>query len=418
MSEILKKLREERARIVTEMRQMINSAEKETRGLNADEQLKWDKMDNDITDLDKRIADIEKLEIRESLLRQSAGSIAQLQAGQHQEQRETGSIDETATFRSWLRNGMEEMTPEQRQFMRGRAVNGPEFRALSSGTGNTGGFTVAQDFYNQLEVAMKMWGGMLDVAEIIRTDTGATLPMPTLNWTTAVATIVGENVAGSLDATTPFGSINLSSFTYRTPILPVSYEFLQDSAFNESTIIDAFGEQLGRGLNAHLTTGTGTGQPQGIITGATSGKVGTTGQTTSVIYDDLIDLEHSVDPAYRVNAKFMMHDTSLKVVKKIKDTTGVPIFIHDVTSAMKNTILGYPVQINQDVAVMAANAKSIAFGRLDKYKVRIVRDVVMLRLTERYADSLQVGFIGFLRADGRLLDAGTNPVKYYTNSAT
>ena len=67
---------------------------------------------------------------------------------------------------------------------------------------------------------------------------------------------------------------------------------------------------------------------------------------------------------------------------------------------------------------MAANAKSILFGRLDKYKVRVVQDVRMLRLTERYADNLQVGFVAFLRCDGRLLDAGTNPVKHYANSAT
>lgn len=418
----LKKLREERARVAQEMRTMYDLAEKENRGFNAQEDEQWKKAEADIEALDVRIANAEKLEQREALLGQSQGLLAggdipnaENRAGEHGD---PNKIDEAATFRNWLRSGMEDLTLEQRQWMQGRRVDSKEVRALAAGTNNAGGFTVAQDFYNKLEIAMKMWGGMLNVSEILRTDTGATLPMPTLNWTTLVATIIGENVQSTLDTSTPFGAVNLGAYTYRTLVLPISYEFLQDSAFGEGTIIDAFGEQLGRGLNAHLTTGTGTGQPQGIVTAATSGKVGTTGQTLTVIYDDLVDLEHSVDPAYRANAKWMLHDSSLKVIKKLKDLNGLPLFVPAVSGAAYDTILSYPYQINQDMPVMAANAKSIVFGRLDKYKTRIVKDVTMLRLVERYADFLQVGFLGFMRADGKLLDAGTNPVKFYQNSAT
>ena len=155
---------------------------------------------------------------------------------------------------------------------------------------------------------------------------------------------------------------------------------------------------------------------------STSGKVGTTGQTTTVIYDDLIDLQHSIDPAYRPGAQFMFHDNSLKVIRKIKDSQNRPIFVPGYESGspggVPDSILGNGFQINQDMAQMAANAKSILFGALNKYKLRMVKDVTMLRLVERYADQLQVAFILFLRADGRLLDAGTNPVKYYQNSAT
>jgi HK97 family phage major capsid protein len=418
----LKQLREERARVATEMRSMYDAAEKENRGFNAQEDEQWKKAETDISALDVRIANAEKLEQREAMLNQSAGLFA---GGNNQEQEQRGGqdqegngINEGDTFRSWLRAGMEDLSLEQRQWMQGRRVDSKEVRALASGTNAAGGFTVAQDFYNQLEVAMKMWGGMLNVAEIIRSATGAALPMPTLNWTAKVASIIGENVQSTLNTDTPFGSVTLNAYTYRTEILPMSYEFLQDSAFPEGRIIDAYGEQLGRGLNAHLTTGTGTGQPQGIVTAATSGKVGTTGQTLTVIYDDLVDLEHAVDPAYRPNAKWMFHDSTLKVLKKLKDSTGLPLFVPAVSGAAYDTILSYPYQINQDMPVMAANAKSIVFGRLDKYKARIVRDMTMVRLVERYADFLQVGFIGFLRADGKLLDAGTNPVKFYQNSAT
>lgn len=178
-----------------------------------------------------------------------------------------------------------------------------------------------QDFRDQLEIALKAYGGMLQVADVLRTDTGATLPMPSFNFTNVIASIVGENTAGSTDSSTPFGVANLGAFTYRSPILPVSYEFLQDSAFGEGFLIDALAGTIARALNAHFTTGTGTGQPRGIVTDAVSGKVGTTGQTLSVIFDDLVDLIHSIDPAYRASGcKFMMHDSSLKVARKLKDT--------------------------------------------------------------------------------------------------
>jgi HK97 family phage major capsid protein len=106
------------------------------------------------------------------------------------------------------------------------------------------------------------------------------------------------------------------------------------------------------------------------------------------------------------------------MVKKLKDTQGRPLFQPGLANKEPDTINGYPYQINQSMAVMAANAKSIAFGQLSKYFIRNVAQIEVLRLTERYADFGQVGFLAFSRADGNLLDAGTNPVKYYANSAT
>ena len=146
--------------------------------------------------------------------------------------------------------------------------------------------------------------------------------------------------------------------------------------------------------------------------------VGQVGQTTSVIYEDLVDLEHSVDPAYRAEAEFMFHDDTLKVLKKLKDADGRPLWLPGVAVREPDTILGYNYVINQDMPIMAANAKSILFGDFSKYMIRDVMDLMLLRLVERYADFAQVGFIAFSRHDGDLLDAGTNPIKHYANSAT
>ena len=412
----LQEMREARAKLATEMRQLHDLAEKEDRGFSTDEDEKWAKMNADIEALDARIEREERLGGLEDAGHTSLPGVGT----QRTEPREpdTPEVNHGEAFRSFLVNGISGLTPEQRQVMQASFRSDPEMRAFSAGTDNTGGYTVPEDFYNQLEVAMQAYGGMLEAGDIIRTDSGATMPMPTFNYTGVAASILSENTQASSDSSTPFGVVNLDAYMYVSPILPVSYQFLQDSAFGEGFLADALGESLGRGLNAHLTTGTGSSQPNGIVTAATLGKTGATGQTATVTYDDLIDLVHSVDPAYRPQARWMFHDSTLKVVKKLKDDQSRPLWLPGLATGDPDTINGYTYVINQSMASMAANAKSILFGALDKYKVRIVRDVSMLRLTERYADYLQVGFIAFMRADGDLLDAGTNPVKYYANSAT
>jgi HK97 family phage major capsid protein len=118
-----------------------------------------------------------------------------------------------------------------------------------------------------------------------------------------------------------------------------------------------------------------------------------------------------------VAAKFMMHDSTLKAIKKLKDTSGRPLFLPGISSAAPDTILGYPFQINQSMGVLGTTIKSILFGALDKYIVRDVRGIELLRLDERFAEFGQVAFLAFARFDGNLLNAGTNPVKYFINAA-
>jgi HK97 family phage major capsid protein len=142
-----------------------------------------------------------------------------------------------------------------------------------------------------------------------------------------------------------------------------------------------------------------------------------------VTYDSLVDLQHSVDPAYRDlgNCRFMMNDDSVKVVKKIKDTQGRPIFLpgYDPANNGKlDTLLGHAIQVNQSVAVMAANAKSILFGDFQNYVIRDALDIQMMRFTDSaYATKGQVGFLAMMRSGGNLMDVGGS-IKAYRNSAT
>jgi HK97 family phage major capsid protein len=298
-------------------------------------------------------------------------------------------------------------------------VSRPETRDLSVGVNATGGFTVPQDFYQQLIEAQKWFGGMrASRATVLTTDNGELLPIAMEDDTSNVGVIVTENTAITAQDVA-FTQTSLSQYMYTSKLVRVSYQLLQDSAFDiQSHLAKVLARRIGRGLNAHFTTGTGSGQPKGVVTGAASGKVGATGQTVSVIYDDLVDLVHSVDVAYRQQAQWMFNDSTLKALKKLKDSQNRPLWLPGLAVREPDTINGYPYVVNNDMAVMAANAKSILFGDFSNYYIRDITGAQLLRLEERYAEFLQVAFLAFERHDGTLVDAGQGPIKYYANSAT
>jgi HK97 family phage major capsid protein len=316
-------------------------------------------------------------------------------------------------FDSYLRRGVGDMNSEQ------KAVLQREFRDLSIGTNTAGGYTVPPGFADRITDAMKAYGGMLDVSNVINTDSGQPLQWPSADDTGNVGAILAENTAATTQDIT-FGTKTLSAYMYTSKMVKVSFQLLNDSAFDlNAWLPKKFAQRIGRAINAHFTNGTGGGaQPVGLVPNLSVGKTGATGQTLAVGSDDLIDLIHSVDPAYRSErARFMLADTSIKVVRKLKDTTGQYIWQPGLSQGSPDMLLGYGVTINQDMPVMAANAKSIAFGDFtEAYVIRQVQGIQVLRLTERFADALQVGFLAFARYDGTVDD--TNAAKLYANSAT
>lgn len=271
---------------------------------------------------------------------------------------------------------------------------------------------------------MRAYGGILSVASVIETGTGAQMNFPTADATSEIGEIVGQNAAVSLGETT-FGNMSMDVYKYSSKKIAVPFELIQDSMFDiEGYIRNLLALRIGRITATHFTTGDGSSKPYGIVTGSTAGKVGTTGQTTTVAYDDLVDLEHSVDPIYRAGrgVGYMLHDSSLKVVRKIKDTQGRPIFVPGYEQGnpggAPDRLLNRPIQISQEMPVMAANAKSILFGDLAKYLVRKVMDLTLFRMADSaFILNGQIGFVAFNRQGGRLIDVG-GAVKYYANSAT
>lgn len=315
-------------------------------------------------------------------------------------------------FVKWLKGGDNAITAQEWADIRA---------TMSTTTTTEGGFTVQSAVASQLIDQMKFFGGIRNVATILSMDQGNPMSFPTTDGTAEVGELIAENVTATGQDPT-FGTLALNVYKFSSKIVAVPFELLQDSQVDiEGFVNNRLAQRLGRITNTFYTTGTGTAQPFGIVTRAGLGKTGTTGQTLTVIVDDLIDLIHSVDPLYRAQGcGFMMHDQSLKVIRKIKDSTGRPIYIpgyEGLSNALKDTLMGYPVDVNSDVAQMAANAKSILFGNLKQYYVRDVMNMTMFRFTDSaYAKLGQVGFLAWMRSGGNLLDASA--VKYYANSAT
>lgn len=374
-----------------------------------------DKIYGELDILDSEIENEQRLLNMEAEDKVTKGARAErgAMAGRSEEEQ---TLLEKKAWDSWARKGAQGMTPDEREI----------FNTLSTTTNSQGGYTVPTTVSSRLIDALKWYGGMRPVAEIMRTTSGENINFPTSDGTAETGEIVSQNSSAS--STDPsFGVKTVGSFVFSSMIVTVPWELLQDTVIDlEAFILKRLSQRLGRIQNTKFTVGAGTTEPFGVVTDATSGTVGTTGQTTTIISDDLVNLEHSVDFAYRQlgNCRWMMHDSSLKVIKKLKDSQNRPLWLPGIgidtggiAGKVPNTLLGYEYQINNDIATMAANAKSVLFGDFSFYLIREVFDIRMLRFDDSaYASKHQVGFLAFARADGKLLD--TNAVKYYANSAT
>jgi HK97 family phage major capsid protein len=334
-----------------------------------------------------------------------------------------GNTAEAKALRAYLTAGINGLSKEQLGALNAR-VN-PDIRAaMSTTTGSEGGYTTAPEYVRDLLQAQAEFGGMRGIASQIATATGTQMLWPTTDATAEQGEIVGQNGGVALGEST-FGQTTLDVYKYSSKKIAIPFELLQDSFFDiEAYIKMLLAIRIARIQAIHHTTGTGTGQPSGVVVGSAAGKVGTTGQTLTFIYDDLVDLEHSVDPAYRnrPGVGFMMHDSSLKVARKIKDSQARPIFVPGYEQGnpggAPDRLLGRPVYVNQQIAAMAANAKSILFGDYKNYLIRDVMDLTLFRMTDSaFTLNGQVGFVAFQRSGGKLVSAG-QPIKYYQNSAT
>lgn len=309
-------------------------------------------------------------------------------------------------FRSYIRTGR--LTEEQR--------NQLEARALSTGT-TAGGYLVPEGFMPELEKALLATGGVIENARILRTGSGNDIPWPTVNDTTRKATIIGQgSTVTTPDTSTPFGVVVLKAYKYATEEIPVSIELLQDSFADVDGIIRGLlADSFARGLNSDFTLGSGSGAPKGVVVCSTLGA--TAAAAGAVAYADLVNLEHGLGSVYRRAAKWSFADSTLKAIKKLVDGQSRPLWnFEGMRDGFPPTILSYPFFVNDDIAAISSSEspavaeKTVLFGDFQKYIVRLVMELQILRLVETKAYLGQVSFIGYMRAEGNLIDAGTHPL--------
>ncbi|MBK6852103.1 MAG: phage major capsid protein [Burkholderiales bacterium] len=306
--------------------------------------------------------------------------------------------------------------------------------AMSTTTGSEGGYSVGSLVASEWVDTIKGYGWVRQVAGQITTDTGGAMKYPVSDGSAELGEVVAQNaVAVAADPT--FAGRNLDAHKFSSKVFTVPMELLQDAQIDiVAVILQRARARIGRTQNIKFTVGTGTGEPTGLVPSASVGKVGATGQVITIVYDDLVDIADTVDAqalgmpdasqqGMLPGVGWMFSLTMRRVVRKVKDTTGRPIWTPgyldavDMSKPALPLLLGYPVFINNDMPSPAASAKSLAFGNLGSYMVRDVATMVLHRFDDSaFALKGQVGFLAFARAGGNLLDV--NSVTLYQHSAT
>lgn len=302
-------------------------------------------------------------------------------------------------FRDWLRTG-----------------NDAELRALGTNVDSAGGYAVPESFRNRVTETMEAFGGVRRLAEIVATDTGQTMPWPTNDDTANEGDIAAENTeVTELDLT--FGERELGAYMYTSRIVKVSFQLMEDAGVDiESLLARKLGQRIAKGQASDWITGSGTNEPQGLVTGTTVGV--TAAAQTAVTYDELVDHVTSVDLAYRTGGEvggdpdkvdpgvaWLMADATYNALRKLKDGDGRPLIDPDVRGGLPTTLLGYKIVLDNGMPAMAAGNSPIVFGNIRAaYVIRLVNALHLQRLDERYAEFLQVGFLAHQRADGLVQD--------------
>lgn len=418
----LKDLRQRQEQIVAQARErldQISAATDEARAAELETQhdaamADYDRLEQQIT-REEHLARLEqRAEEARARLRPIPGD------SQTRSQDDGEAIEYRTAFAKAICGPLEDLSPEERAVLaKGRA----EFRAQTAGTTTAGGFTVPTELSDQIIKSMLAWGPMYDgsiVTEMI-TASGNPIKIPTVDDTAVPAVKHTEATAltddGGSDVT--FGQKSLDAYAYDTEFIRWSWELDTDSIFNMEALLGSLlGERLGRIANQELTIGDGAGDPNGIVTASTLGV--TTASATAIIADELIDLVHSVDPAYRTGPKvgFMFNDTTLKLIRKLKDGQGNYLWqMGDVRAGVPGSLLGYNYHVNQAIGSVpgaAAATRVAVFGDFGKYFVRKVGAPVIGVMRERFWPDL--GIAGLIRFDGELGD--TAAVKHLITKAS
>ena len=273
--------------------------------------------------------------------------------------------------------------------------------ALQIGTDSEGGYLVPDEYETTLVEALEEENIFRKLAHVINTSSGdKKIPVVASKGS---ASWVDEE--GSItDSDDAFSQVSIGAYKLGT-LIKVSNELLNDSAFNlEAYITKEFARRIGTKEEEAFFVGDGSGKPTGIFNATGGADVGVTAASaTAITADELIDLFHSLKAPYRKNAVWLVNDSTVKAIRKLKDNNNNYLWQPGLTAGQPDTILGRPVYTSSFVPTIAAGAKTIAFGDFSYYLIAYRQGRIFKKLSELYAANDQTGFVATQRVDGKLV---------------
>jgi HK97 family phage major capsid protein len=388
MDKILE-MRQKRAALVKQAREILDRAEAEKRDLLAEEEQQYNNIMDEVDRLGKAIEREERQQALERELAQSQGTIA-AHAYQPGDDGDVRNADPCAT--------KEYRAAYWQQFRHGKqALTAEEYRALNVGTDAAGGFLVPQDFERRIIDILMEENVMRTLATVITSSSDRQIPVVASHgqayWTAEEGSFTESDDS--------FGQKLLSAHKL-TVLMKISEELLQDSAFDlETYVASEFARRAGVKEEDAFVAGDGVGKPRGVILDAQTGV--TAASATAVAADELIDLFHSLRRPYRNRATWLMNDSTVKAIRKLKDTNGDYMWQPGLQAGQPDRLLGRPVAVSAAMPAIGAGAKSIAFGDYSFYWIADRQGRVFQRLNELYATTGHVGFRAYQRVDGVLV---------------
>ena len=272
---------------------------------------------------------------------------------------------------------------------------------LSEGVDSEGGFLVPETFENTLVQALDEELVICQLAHAFTTASNAhKIPVVATRgkamWT--------EENAAITDSDTSFCQKTIGAHKL-CALIKVSEELLNDSAFDlESYFNQEFARRIGEAEEEAFVIGDGSAKPYGIFDDSEGGEVGVTAASTvTITADELIDLYYSLKAPYRKNGVWLLNDSTVNSIRKLKDSNGQYLWQPSIKDGETDTLLGKPVYTSASIANAASGTKPIVFGALSYYWIGDRQGVIFKRLNELYAANGQVGFLATKRVDARLI---------------
>ena len=384
----INELRQKRAQKLAAARAFLESNRNDNGVLSAEDDAAYTRMENEITALGNEIARMERLEAMDAKLSLPVSApITEKPEQPPKAETRTGRASDEYKNAFWnVTRHKDRLTPEMKN-------------ALQVGTDSEGGYLVPDEFEKSLIAGLKLANVIRANAHVFTTSSGShKIPVVASNGTAAWL----EEEGAFTPSDDSFGQVQLDAHKVGT-LIKVSEELLADSAFDlESYIRAEFVRRIGDKEEEAFLVGNGTNKPTGILNATGGGQVGVTAASASTITaDELIDLYYSLKAPYRKNAVWVLNDSTMKIIRKLKDGSGQYLWQPALKDGESNTILGRPYFTSPYAPAVAAGAKSVLFGDLNYYWIGDREGITFRRLNELYAGNGQVGFLASKRLDGK-----------------